>query len=560
MFHLSEHVFAYPIEADTLCVRLRSARGDIDKAHILYKNIYDHHTPPFRKQMELVAQTEDCDWFEVEITLAERRFKYYFELDDGHSPVFFCADGFLEHPKETNAFFYPYINSSDIMELPEWAQGEIIYQVWIDRFFDGNPHNNPPGVKPFDAFPDRNTYYGGDFAGLIQKLEYLAQMGVKIIYLSPLFQSPSYHKYDVADYNQVESIYGGEEGLKALVDAAHSKGMKIVLDAVFNHCSDQHPFFQDVLKNQHNSVYADWFTIRRFPIEDKTRDYDSFGGLIPSMPRFNTDNPQVIDYLVSIAESWTKSLDIDGWRLDVADEVSHIFWRVFRQRLRKTRKEILILGEIWNQASRWLLGDEMDTITNYAFMKWLRAFARSEINASGFWDRMQANAMLYKTPVLPYLVNLVGSHDTMRNRRYVGNEKTHELMLMVMLCYAGIPLIYYGDEIAMDGGEDPDNRRAMQWGQNEAFRKRIAELGLIRSRSETLKKGKMLPISVSDRVLAFERIHGKDRLLVVANFDDQPTGLIQLKSHFSRVFGCAVREKSGIVVPEQSFMLLEEQA
>ncbi len=508
--------------------------------------------------MALVARSEACDWFETEITLPEKRFKYYFKLDDGREEVYYCADGFLEKPEETNAFFYPYINHYDLVELPEWAQGEIIYQVWIDRFFDGDPENNPPGVRSFDALPDRNTYYGGDFAGVMEKLGYLEEMGVKILYLSPLFYSGSYHKYDVIDYKRVESIYGGEEGLAALVRAAHAKGMKIVLDAVFNHCSDQHAFFQDVLRHQRQSLYADWFTIRRFPIEDRAQDYDSFAGLIPSMPRFNTDHPQVIEYLVGIAEDWTRRLGIDGWRLDVADEVSHALWKVFRQRLRNVKKDILIIGEIWNQAGRWLLGDEMDTVTNYAFMKWLRSFARGEIGAKRFWERMGANAMLYKTPIHTYLVNLVGSHDTTRNRRYVGSEKTHELMLMTMLCFSGIPLIYYGDEIAMDGGEDPDNRRAMQWGGNDSLRLRIAALGKLRSQSDALKMGKMVPIDVSERVLAFSRVYQNKRIFAVANFDPLPTNPIPVRRKTTLIFGHARTEGKTVSVPGRSFALLEE--
>jgi glycosidase len=510
--------------------------------------------------MALVARTEDCDWFETEITLSGKRFKYYFKLDDGKEEVFFCADGFLEKPEETNAFFYPYINRCDVLNLPEWARGEIIYQVWIDRFFDGNPENNPHGVKPFGALPDTNTYYGGDFEGLTVKLDYLAEMGVKTLYLSPLFEAKSYHKYDVIDYTRVESIYGGEEGLAALVKAAHAKGLKIVLDAVFNHCSDRHPFFQDVLKNQNLSKYAEWFTIRRFPVEDAVRDYDSFGGMVPSMPRFNTDHPQVIDYLVGIAEHWTRQLDIDGWRLDVADEVSHSFWKIFRQRLRNIKKDVLIIGEVWNQAGCWLLGDEMDTVTNYAFMKWLRAFARAEIDAVRFWQRMYANTMLYKTPVHSFLVNLVGSHDTMRNRRYTGSEKIHELMLSVLLCFQGIPLIYYGDEVAMDGDEDPDNRRAMRWGQNESLRNRIATLGQIRCHSDVLKKGKMVPLDVSPRVLAFWRIYDGKRLFIIANFDSLPTNPIPLRTENSLLFGRARVDGREVIVPEHSFALFEENA
>ncbi len=556
--HLSEYTFAWPIDSDSLCVRLRAGKGDLQKVTVLYKNIYDHTSPPARKTMNRVARTCEHDWFEVVVSLPGKRFKYCFELHNGLEPIFYTADGFVSEPKEPQFFFYPYINESDRVLLPKWAEGEIIYQVWIDRFFDGNPGNNPEGTKPWDAIPDRNTYYGGDFEGLIMKLDSLSELGVKALYLSPLFRSNTYHKYDVVDYTKVEEIYGGEEGLQTLVNAAHGKGMKVILDAVFNHCSDQHPFFQDVRKHQERSRYAKWFTIRSFPIEDPLADYDSFAGLIPSMPRFNTDHPEVIDYLVGIALHWTTKLNLDGWRLDVADEVSHELWREFRKRLRKATPDLLIIGEIWNQAGRWLLGDEMDTITNYKYMNALRDFATGDIDAERFWEQMDANRMLYKTPVHTYLVNLVGSHDTIRNRRYVKDERIHELMLLVTLSMPGMPLIYYGDEIAMDGGEDPDNRRAMQWGQNEALRSRIAEMGRIRSQSELLKKGDMEIHDAGPRVLAFSRILGDQRLIAIANFDHQPTSPIRFDAEVSLLFGAARIEGKEVRLEGCSFALLNE--
>ncbi len=556
--HLSEHTFAWPIDSESLGVRLKAGKGDLQKVMVLYKNIYDHSSPPARKPMKHVARTSEHDWFEAVVSLPGKRFKYCFELDDGLEAIFYTADGFVSEPKESRFFFYPYINESDRLLLPGWAEGEIIYQVWVDRFFDGNPRNNPLGTKPWDAIPDRNTYYGGDFEGLIMKLDSLIELGVKALYLSPLFQSNTYHKYDVVDYTKVEEIYGGKEGLRNLVDAAHEKGMKVILDAVFNHCSDQHPFFQDVRKHQERSRYSKWFTIHKFPIEDPLTDYDSFGGLIPSMPRFNTDHPEVIDYLVGIALHWTTELNLDGWRLDVADEVSHELWREFRKRLRKANPDLLIIGEIWNQAGRWLLGDELDSITNYKYMNALREFAIGDIDANLFWEKMDANRMLYKTPVHNYLVNLVGSHDTIRNRRYVKDERLHELMLLVTLSLPGMPLIYYGDEIAMDGGEDPDNRRAMQWGQNEAFRFRIAKMGHIRSRSEVLKKGDMEVHDGGPRVLVFSRRLRDQQLIAIANFDHQPTSPILFDTELSPLFGMASIEGKQVRLEGRSFVLLSK--
>ena len=312
VFHMSEHNYCYPVSADTLCVRLRVRSGDCVKVLVYFKNLYDHTNHYYVKEMELHLSDGINDLYETEITVKEKHFKYYFELHAGDEIYYYTADGFLDTVHESNCFYFPRINRDDLLSNPEWAEGEIIYQVLIDRFHDGDSSNNPPGVKPPGALPDRNTYYGGDFQGIIERLDYIESLGTRIIYLSPLFRSPTYHKYDVADYYRIEEIYGGEEGLLKLVQSAHARGMKIVLDAVFNHCSVENELFQDVIVRGDRSRYRDWFIIESFPVDPENGNYDTFAGRVPSMPRFDTCNREVIEYLVNVAVYWTEKLNIDG--------------------------------------------------------------------------------------------------------------------------------------------------------------------------------------------------------------------------------------------------------
>ncbi|MFA5696800.1 MAG: glycoside hydrolase family 13 protein [Candidatus Izemoplasmatales bacterium] len=521
--HIPENVFAYPVSEDTLNIRLKAKKGDIVHVDILYKNLYDHTEAFDIKKMDMILSDEETDLFETSIRVSEKHFKYYFRLTTKTQILNFTADGYIDIPSETNCFYYPMINPDDQLSLPKWAEGEIIYQLLVDRFLDGNSANNPANVKSVSELPDRNTYYGGDFEGIIQKLDYIKSYGAKVIYLSPVFKSPSYHKYDISDYYEIEAIYGGSTGLKKLVNYAHDAGMRIILDGVFNHCSYQNPLFQDLLTHQQKSRYCNWFEPYSFPVSIEKGNYNNFANLVPEMPRFNTANPEVIEYLSESALYWTKELGIDGWRLDVADEVSSAFWCRFHDKLKAFNPDLLIIGEIWSYAGRWTLGNQLDTVTNYKYRKWLLDFVANRIDSSTFFAKIAGIKMLYKTPVHNYLINLIGSHDTERAYRTIGNQKDFFLALGATLLLDGIPLIYYGDEYGMDGGVDPTNRRAMDWFQTKtAEAKWVSEVALFRSTSTTLKKGIIQPLESPARILAFKRTFQNETLEIFVNFSDQP--------------------------------------
>ncbi len=556
IIHISEHNYAYPIDKDILNVRLKVRKDYYEQINVLYKNLYNHDNEIFKKQMTLLLRDEIYEIYECHIQVKERHFKYYFELIKDNKKIAYTADGLIKEPKQDNFFYYPVINDDEIIALPEWAKGEIIYQILVDRFYDGCINNNPRQVKNVNQMPDRNTYYGGDFHGIIKKLDYIKSLGTKIIYLSPVFSSPTYHKYDIKDYYKIEDIYGGEEGLTTLINEAHKLDIKIILDCVYNHCSIENDLFQDVIKNGVKSNYKDWFIIDNFPINTKKCNYDTFGGLVPSMPRFNTSNKAVIEYLVGNAVYWTKKLNVDGFRLDVADEVSIRLWREFRARLKEIKPDILIIGEVWNHASKWLQGDQFDTVTNYKFRKWLLDFLTEKITSREFWNKINANKMLYKTPFHTYLINLVGSHDTIRLKTFLKNDKIHYLALALMLTLDGMPLIYYGDEIGLEGDVDPDNRRPFKWDEiDKEELKMIKELGQLRSAYQPLKKGDIIPIIFDDRVLAFIRRYRTEEIIVVINFTNQNK---KLKLNVKRIiYGSAEILDNAISISKLSIVLFK---
>lgn len=524
ILHTPNGTYCYPVADDTLRIRIRVKQGEVQKIILYYKNQYNHTPEIFQVTMELLLEDRDFAYYESPIRVPERHFKYYFQIFpiDGE-PIYFSSDGIVDEPKAENFFYVPAINQDQIWRLPAWAEGESIYQILVDRFYDGDLTNNPPGVKPRQVLPDRETYYGGDFAGIIQKLDYLNSLGVKIIYLSPIFQSPSYHKYDISNYDEIESIYGGKAGLKALVQAAHNEGMKIVLDTVYNHCSSDHPFFQDVLKHQETSRYCSWFRIDSFPVSLEKGNYDNFANEVPTMPKWETTNPEVIEYLTDHAVRWLKEADIDGYRFDVADEISHRFWQALHEKVRQVKPEALLIGEIWNHATAWVNAAELDTVTNYKFRQYLLALLEERITPEMFIHLIQRNQSFYQTPSYSYLINLVGSHDTVRLATELKDEKKHYLALSLLFCFEGMPLLYYGDECGLEGDADPDNRRAMPWSDAKSkAQARFQQLAKFRSESIILKKGITTFLTGTVSSLQFLRTYDHETILVVANLGNTP--------------------------------------
>ncbi len=466
IFHEPESKYCFATGKNTLKLRLRVARYDkIDKIEVIYGGKYEFAVKQLFKQMEVIAKDRLFTYYGGEITVSDLRVTYVFKITENGKASYYSEDGLSDNYNFEfnyyNCFQYSYINDVDIHKSVEWTKNAVIYQIFIDRFFIGKEMKDCSYVNMnWGELPTPKSFAGGDLDGITQKLDYLISLGINCIYLTPVFKSPSNHKYDVEDYYAVDEGFGGKEGLVSLVQNAHERGVKVVMDAVFNHCSENNALFQDVKKKKKASKYKDWFIIKSF----SPLTYEKFASC-DYMPKFNTSNEEASKYLIDVAKYWTKELDIDGWRLDVSDEVSHTFWRRFRKEIKEIKKDCLLIGENWHNANVYLRGDQFDGIMNYALTKsCLDFFSFNTFDSQAFADKLGELFMRNSDVVNDMMLNLIDSHDTHRFLTRV-NENISKLMsaIAVIFFYPGMPCIYYGTENQMLGGYDPDSRRTFDW-------------------------------------------------------------------------------------------------
>ena len=338
IYHRPESEYAYLYKDKTMHIRIRTKKDDIESINLHYGDpfIFIEDRYEAIKEMTKVISDALFDYWQVEITVGYARLQYLFELKDkqGQSILYGdkgCVENTLENLHyEGNGFKIPYIHEIDACHVPDWVAETVWYQIFPERFSNGNPEISPEGSLAWDSSikPKSKDFFGGDLQGIIDHLDYLQDLGITGLYLCPIFESPSNHKYNTTDYFEIDHHFGDKETFRKLVDQAHQRGMKIMLDAVFNHIGDQAPQWQDVLKHGEDSVYKDWFHIQDFPvvkenlINKRELSYHTFA-FESYMPKLNTANPQVRDYLLSVATYWIEEFDIDAWRLDVANEVDH---------------------------------------------------------------------------------------------------------------------------------------------------------------------------------------------------------------------------------------------
>jgi cyclomaltodextrinase / maltogenic alpha-amylase / neopullulanase len=479
IYHRPKDNFAYTYDEITLHIRLRTKKDDIEQVNLIYGDPYEWENGEWQTQTASMSKSGSdklFDYWFIAITPPYRRLRYGFELKSKDEQLVYTEKGFYkEAPKDDTAYYFcfPFLNKIDVFQAPEWVKDTVWYQIFPERFANGNEKLNPPKTLPWGSQdPTPTSFFGGDFEGIIQHVDYLAELGVTGIYFTPIFKAPSNHKYDTIDYFEIDPQFGDKETFKRLVETCHKHGIKVMLDAVFNHSGFYFEPFQDVLKNGENSKYKDWFHIREFPLQSEPRpNYDTFA-FVPTMPKLNTENPEVKKYLLDVATYWIREFDIDGWRLDVANEVDHQFWREFRQAVKSIKPDLYILGEIWHDSMPWLRGDQFDAVMNYPFTNGaLRFFAKNEVKASEFANIITNVLHSYPNNVNEAAFNLLGSHDTPRILTICNNDKDKvKLLFLFQLSFTGTPCIYYGDEIGMTGGQDPGCRKCMVWEEEKQDR------------------------------------------------------------------------------------------
>ena len=530
IYHRPESEFAYLYDKDTLHLRLRTAKGDVAKVALVSGDPYlvDRWCHEVPQPLEKILSTDLYDYWFIQVTSESKRLSYGFTLEGEDGLTAFYGDHGL-YPLTNqvlalpnNYFRMPFFQEVDRFKAPEWMKETVWYQIFPERFANGDKSNDPKGTLPWGSQdPERQDFFGGDLQGVLDHLDYLEDLGINGLYFCPIFEAASNHKYDTIDYLKVDPDFGDGALFKKLVKACHARGIKVMLDAVFNHIGDTSPQWQDVIEKGADSPYADWFYVREFPVTytpgkdfEKAEDltYDVFA-FTPHMPKLNTANPEVQAYLLEIAKYWIEEYDIDAWRLDVANEVDHAFWKKFRHVCDQTKDDFYILGEIWHSSQSWLQGDEFHAVMNYAYTDAILGyFVKEEIGLTKMVSEINQQLMLYRDQTNQMQFNVLDSHDTARLLTETKEDK--DLMKQVMAftyIQPGVPCLYYGDEIGMTGGNDPDCRKCMVWEKEQQdldlleFTKDL--IALRREKAKLLSEGRIRWTTVEQEsgLIHFER-------------------------------------------------------
>lgn len=526
IYHNPKSNYAYAFSNRELHLRIRTEKNDIKEVfvYIALKHAWEEKK---KYRMEKIASDRLYDYFQFNFPTDDARLGYYFELSDGNDSIIYSESGFSKTFDDENSYLYyfqyPYINDVDVCKIPKWVHNSIFYEIFVERFCNGDKSNDPKDLTPWNELPTPKSFYGGDLEGIIQKLDYLSDLGINGLYLTPIFQSPSNHKYDTADYRTIDEAFGSKETLIRLVKEAHKKGIRVILDGVFNHCGFLFAPFQDVLKNQENSYYKDWFHIDKFPVSLDTPNYRCFS-FCKTMPKLNTSNPGLKRYILDTVEYWTRETCIDGWRMDVSDEVDHTFWRDFRRLVKSINNNAVIIGENWHNAYPWLMGEQFDSVMNYPVTKsCIEYFAANKIDAEFFACDLYKYLMNNYEQINYSMFNLLDSHDTKRFLTLCrGDTRKFKCAVMFLFCYVGMPCIYYGSEIGIEGEGDPDCRRTFDWDESHwnkdlfSFFKSVIKL---RKKEKCLQYGKV-KMYAENGVFYLERTYGNEKLIAAINNTD----------------------------------------
>lgn len=405
--------------------------------------------------------------------------------------------------------------------IPDWPRDAVFYEIFPERFANGDPSNDPPEALQWDGVPTRTNFFGGDLRGIIEKLDYLESLGVNALYLTPIFAAKTNHKYDTIDYFQIDPHFGDRDTFRQLLYEAHARDMRIVLDAVFNHAGVDFWAFRDVIERGEASAYVNWFYIEDLPVTiEPTPNYSTYENA-SYLVKLNVHNPEVRRYLYEVARTWTRE-GIDGWRLDVPYFMNHRFWKGFRRAVKALNPDLYIVGEIWERATDWLQGDECDGAMNYRLRSLvLDFFVEGKLDATGFGHELAVLRAEQPGDTAWSMLNLLGSHDTPRLLTLChGDRNCLCLATAFLFTYVGIPMIYYGDEVGMTGENDPDCRRAMVWeptAQAQGILQWHQRLIHLRQTHSALRRGSFRQVYASAELYVFERQHEWDSVLVILN-------------------------------------------
>lgn len=415
------------------------------------------------------------------------------------------------------------------MTVPDWVQDSIFYQIFPDRFMNGDPSNDPPVVLPWNVCATPRAFHGGDLRGVIQRMDYLVDLGITAIYLNPIFQSPSNHRYNTVDYFKIDPKLGTFDDFHELVDTAHRNHIRVILDGVFNHCGRGFFAFNDILENGEFSPYLNWFHIKHVPVDayspGEASDYEAWWG-IKSLPKFNTEEPQVREFLFRVARYWMEQ-GIDGWRLDVPNEIDDdTFWNEFRQVVLSVNPEAYLVGEIWDAVPRWVSDTHFDGLMDYPFRTAVLGLLAGSWTPVRFARVIENLLSVYPPENNFSMLVLLGSHDTERVATLLDEDwQKVRLAIAFQFAYPGAPSIYYGDEIGLLGGKDPECRGGFPWDPaywNTDLRDWYKKVVALRKSSTALRRGDFRTFLADDAqsVYAFTRQTETETVLMIANLSN----------------------------------------
>lgn len=537
IFHKATDSYIYPLDREKICLRLFTSQ-DISRVELFYwERSNSDPTQVKRKVMTNYLNDKEHKCFQANIQFAPLAsyLRYCFMVSSSDETVYFSANGFVNCfdlalvTESKNYFEFLWPNSLDFVNysVPSWASEQVYYQIFPERFYNGNSQLSPKTVVKWGSKPSRSNFMGGDLVGIDSKLDYISNLGCTCLYLTPIFKAFSNHKYDTIDYFTIDPEFGTQADFRRLVEHAHELGIKIILDAVFNHCGYEFPYFQDVLKNGAASPYANWFTAYTYPLTSEPLNYDCVGHY-KYMPKFNHANLDVQNYLIRVALYWCREFKIDGWRFDVADELPITFIDKLSQALKAENAELLLLGETWSDATELLSGKRLDSAMNYVFRDAVTAWlAKRTLTAVEFDERINKMLMLYPYEICLRMYNLIDSHDTERFLYQSDNNVTClRLAVFLQMTLPGCPAIFYGDELEVSGANDPDCRQAMPWNryekENVTFNWYKQLISLYKN-NLALMRGDFKTVYCSEEAncYAFLRSYADEALLCLINASEQ---------------------------------------
>ena len=530
IFHDMDKRFCYAIDKDLFVIRVQVKKDDMKEVILHYE---DKYIPMERKDtrmtlpMKKVATSQFHDYYEAQLQMNLICLRYFFEFTDMQGEKVYYGNYEFDKECITNRdrmFDCPQnLREEEMFEVPQWAANKVVYQIFPSRFATTQPVDKELWYKaPITPMDDLH----GNLRGIIEHLDYIKDLGIDVVYLTPIFKSNSCHKYDTIDYYQVDPSFGTTEDLKELVQKSHERGMKVVLDAVYNHTGREFFAFQDILEKGEKSKYLDWYFIDELPPRGEWGEIPNFKcfGYYGGMPKLNLKNPEVEKYITDVACYWIKECDIDGWRLDVGDEISHFFWKNFRKAIKAVKKDMLIIGEIWHYAGDFLEGDEWDTVMNYPFyLNLIDLLADEKINVSQFVQNLGYLKGRLNKKCYPLMWNLIDSHDTARFLHLChDNKKKQHLAAAFQLLLPGMPMVYYGDEYAMPGANDPDCRRGMYWDeeyQDKEMYNWYKKLMQVRKTHACIVEGEMIETIANDDedTIVMIRKNGEETIAMLFN-------------------------------------------